>query len=396
MFGFIGGIPTRVRHILSRFKRFFTKPQYENFCRTELGLIAAGRKEHDVKSVNELFVERKDQSSINRFFTESRWDIQAVAKEGTELLLSEQPLNAEVEYRIFDDSVVKKYSLQTEMTCYNHSTTMGTVLSHDYVTSLYINNGVAAADGLRLYGNEKKCRQKGVTFKTKVRLACELLKEHVCRAKQTINMWDSWFMCEDMVEASRKKGHNWIGEIKSNRIAFHQGKKYHLHELVERLRAEGNFSDVVVNGELFQTCKVEVFLPKIGYVSIVADIKADTKDLHLPCTDLVGSSDEDIVKHALNRHRVEEFYRKSKSLGLGEYRFRESEAALIHAHLVSLACTLLDVLRRRLLRYSITKKLLSFEETIDWIRRKAMHLFLHRVKNANQSSRNLLMMIDTN
>jgi hypothetical protein len=299
MFGFIGGIPTRLKHIFSKFKRFFTKPQYENFCRTELGLIAAGKKEHDIKSINELFIEKKNQSSLNRFFTQSQWDIQAIAKEGRDLLLLEQQLDSEVEYKLFDDSVVKKYSLQTEMTCYNHSSTMGTVLSHDYVTSVYVNNGVGVADGLRLYGNEKKCMEKGVEFKTKVELACELIKAHVSRAKQTIDLWDSWFMCQDMVEASWKRGHSWIGEIKSNRIAFYDGKKYHLCELVDRLRSEGSFSDVLVEGDLFQVCKVEVFLPKIGDVSIVVNVKADTKDGHLLCTDLVGSSVEEIVSMRL-------------------------------------------------------------------------------------------------
>ena len=72
------------------------------------------------------------------------------------------------------------------MTCYNHSSTMGTVLSHDYVTSLYVNNGVSVSEGLKLYGNEKKCRQKGVEFKTKVQLACELIEEHVCRANKLL------------------------------------------------------------------------------------------------------------------------------------------------------------------------------------------------------------------
>jgi len=395
MFGFIIGIPTRLKHIFSKFKRFFTKPQYENFCRTQMGLIAAGKKEHDVKSINELFTDKKAQSSLNRFFTQSSWDIQAVYREGKNLLLTEQQLNAELEYKLLDDSVVKKYSLQTEMTCYNHSTTMGTVLSHDYVTSFYLNNGVGVADGLLLYGNEKKCRQKGVEFKTKVQLACELIKSHVAYAKRTIDLWDSWYMCKEVVETCEKQGHNWIGEIKSNRIALYDGKKYHLHELVDKLSSEGLICDVEVNGEMFQACKVEVFLPKIGYVSIVVNIKADTKDLHLLCTDLLGSSAEEIVGHALNRHRIEDFYKGAKALGLGEYRFRESEAALIHAHLVSLACTLLDVLRRRLLRYGLVKSLLSLAETVEWVRRKAMHLFMRMVRGANQPLRNLLMMIDT-
>jgi len=34
MFGFIAGIPNRVRYLFSKFKKYFTKPQYRNFCRT--------------------------------------------------------------------------------------------------------------------------------------------------------------------------------------------------------------------------------------------------------------------------------------------------------------------------------------------------------------------------
>ena len=98
--------------------------------------------------------------------------------EGEELLLNEAELNLQVEYQLIDDTVCKKYSVQTEMVCYNHSSTMGTVLSHDYVTSLYVNNTVAVADGLKLYGNEEKCKEKGVPFKTRVQLACDLIRSH--------------------------------------------------------------------------------------------------------------------------------------------------------------------------------------------------------------------------
>jgi hypothetical protein len=67
MFGFIAGIPRRVKHLLSKFKPFFTKPQYENFCKTAFGLMVATEGEHDVKSTNKLFTQRKNQSSLNRF-----------------------------------------------------------------------------------------------------------------------------------------------------------------------------------------------------------------------------------------------------------------------------------------------------------------------------------------
>jgi hypothetical protein len=45
------------------------------------------------------------------------------------------------------------------MVGYNHSSTMGTVLSHDYVTSLYVNNSVAVPDGLKLWQPKEMPRE---------------------------------------------------------------------------------------------------------------------------------------------------------------------------------------------------------------------------------------------
>ena len=394
MFGFLSGVPSRVRHLLSGFRRYFTRPQYENFCRVMLGLIVAGEKEHDVKSVNELFVERKDQSSMNRFFTEPRWNVEQVVGEGKAILLSENETSRVTEYKIIDDTVCRKYGPGAEMVCYNHSSTMGTVLSHDYVTSLYVTGEVAVPDGLKLYGSEKRCREKGIEFKTKVQLACEMIDEHVPRAKRTIWLWDSWYTMYDIVARCRAHGYDWIGEIRSNRVVFYEGKRYHLSELLDRLRSDGKFSDVFIDGEIYQSCKVRVFAKKLGRVSIVFNVKADTDDVHVLCTDL-RSGTEEVVRHALERHRIEDFHKGAKFLGLGEYRFRESEAALTHAHLVALAYTLLDVLRRRLLRYGIVKNLPSLEWTMEWVRRKAMHLFIHAVRDATKPIRCVLQMIDT-
>jgi hypothetical protein len=271
---------------------------------------------------------------------------------------------------------------------------MGTILSHDYVTSLYVNGGAAVPDGLKLYGNEERCKEKRVEFKTKVKLVCEMIDEHIPCAKRTIWLWDSWYTMRDVVARCRAHGYDWIGEIKSNRVVFYDGKKYHLSELLERLRSDGMFSDVFIDGENYQTCRVRVCTKKLGVVTIVFNVKADTDDMHILCTEMRCST-EKIVEHALKRHHIEEFHKGAKHLGLGEYRFRESEAALTHAHLVSLAYTLLDVLRRRLLRYGIAKGLFSLEETVDWVRRKAMHLFIHAIKESSRSARSLLRTIDT-
>jgi hypothetical protein len=162
------------------------------------------------------------------------------------------------------------------MVGYNHSSTIGTVLSHDYVISLYVNNCVAVPDDLKLYGNQKKCQEKEIEFKTRLQLACDIIEEHTTVAKKTIWLWDSWFTCQEMASKCRSHGYSWVGEIKSNRIVFYEDKRYRLDEFFDKLRLEGGFCDVVVKGELYSAVKADVFIPKMGYFSFVINVKAGT------------------------------------------------------------------------------------------------------------------------
>jgi hypothetical protein len=39
---------------------------------------------------------------------------------------------------------------------------------------------------------------------------------------------------------------------------------------------------------------------------------------------------------------------------------------------------------------------MSCEESVDWVRKKAAHLFIHRVKDSKLPMKSILRMIDTN
>ncbi len=401
MFRILASVPGRLKNLFPHFKPYFTKPQFDNFCRAEMGLIGAGKKEHDIVSMNKLFMDRKDQSSLNRFFTNAKWALKGIADAAKEMLLGEaakQPPAAafeSVEHRSIDDTVCRKYSSKTEMACYNYSSTMGRVLSHDFVTSIYQNGQTGIPDDIKMYGSKKKCREKGVEFKTKIQLACEIIDEHVPLEKETIMHWDSWYMCRDPVEHCKARHYRWIGEVKSNRIVFYQNERLHLHELFDRLRETGRFVDAVVDGEIYQVCKVNVFIPDVGNISVLINVKADTHAFHMLCTNLSELTVMELVEHALKRHATEMFHKEAKALGLEEYKFQRSEAALIHTHLVCVALILLDVLRRRLLRYGIKKSLMTMAATVDWAVGQAGDLFVHAIRNSNLSTRSLLRMINT-
>jgi hypothetical protein len=319
-------------------------------------LIISACKEHDVKSMRDTVGETKCQSSINRFFTSPAWNLDNVMKCAQEIIFSTVQHDDNLEFLIIDDTVCKKYGTQSEMVCYNHSTVLGTVLSHDYVTGFYLCGNVCLPSSpVRLYGNPKKCNEKGIPFRTKIQLCNEIIGEHRPIARKTVTLIDSWYTGNEVISNCKKRGYDWIGDLKPNRVVLYDGKRMHVSDLLNILRKEGQFTDTVIDGQIYQTLKVMAYIPSLKEnVSIVINAKADTKDVHILCTDLQEDVST-IFKYARKRVTIENSYKDAKQLGFGEYRFRKSEAALIHAHLVFLAYILLQILRFRLLSYIYVK-----------------------------------------
>src|SRR5215469_3460978 len=82
--------PERLNHLLGRFRKVLSKPQFENFRSVMFGLIMSGCKEHDVKSMRDTVGETKCQSSINRFFTSPSWNLDDVMKCAQEIIFSKE------------------------------------------------------------------------------------------------------------------------------------------------------------------------------------------------------------------------------------------------------------------------------------------------------------------
>jgi hypothetical protein len=362
------------------------------------GLIMSGCKEHDVKSMRDTVGETKCQSSINRFFTSPSWNLDNVMKCAQEIIFSTLDHDHNLEFLIIDDTVCKKYGTQSEMVCYNHSTVLGTVLSHDYVTGFYLCGDVCLpSSSARLYGNPKKCKEKGIPFRTKIQLCNEIIGEHRPIARKTVILIDSWYTGHEVISNCRKRGYDWIGDLKPNRVVLYGGKRMNVSDLLNILRKRGQFTDTVIDGQIYQTVKVMAYIPSLKEsVSIVINAKADTKDIHVLCTDLQHEDISTIFRYARKRVTIENSYKDAKQLGFGEYRFRKSEAALIHAHLVFLAYILLQILRYRLLSYRITKTVPSMEFVITWVRKKTRHGFIHYISDKLKqgiSIRSLIMSV---
>jgi hypothetical protein len=148
--------------------------------------------------------ETKCQSSINRFFTSPSWNLDDVMKCAQEIMFSTLGRD-NLEFLIIDDTVCKKYGMQSEMVCYNHSTMLGTVLSHDYVTGLYLCGDICLPSSARLYGNPKKCNEKGIPFRTKIQVCNEIIGQHRPMIRHEIVSEREWLVARKELLTKEKE-----------------------------------------------------------------------------------------------------------------------------------------------------------------------------------------------
>ena len=86
----------------------------------------------------------------------------------------------------------------------------------------------------------------------------------------------------------------------------------HMSDLLNILRKGGQFTDTVIDGQIYQTVKVMAYIPSLKEnVSIVINAKADTKDIHVVCTDLQEDVST-IIRYAQKRVTIENSYKDAK------------------------------------------------------------------------------------
>jgi hypothetical protein len=174
--------------------------------------------------------------------------------------------------------------------------------------------------------------------------------------KRVVVLFDSWYLCREIVDAIRKRRWHFVAETKSNRnVSLNRASERNLSDLVS-LEGEHDCDGIVTRGERRYAYRIlnggrDTFMPSLhsnGTVKVIAERELDGKDdIHYVVTDMLDLSPEEFISLYKRRHVTEEFYRDSKqNLGLGKYMFRGHEAVNRHWWLVFVAYNALNHLRR--------------------------------------------------
>ncbi len=374
--------------LLEEFRPCFSKPQFRNFSTYTLGLIACEGKKN-IDTINRCFLNAKDQSSLNRFLTQSPWNLQKLEDKRLSMSRCLPVEEGSTGYLLVDDTINRKTGKHMEEAGYHFDSAQGkAVWGHDIVTTHYVNGETEYPVRLSLYVKKKTCQKEQRVFKTKIQLAIEQIEAFMPPAGTNVVVaFDSWFFCRQIVEAVAAKGWDWVTQAESNRLVCLNGEETNVTALASGL-LEKQFKTVKVKGEEFSLCGFEVWMSKVGSVKLVVAKEKEEDGFHFYVSNRLDWSAKQVLLAYKVRQSIDVFYRDAKqNLGLEAYQMRRGRGAIIHWHLAFNAYTLLALLRRsacldsRLLRRCLATlgdvcryvKDQCFRRLVDWIYQKLKH-----------------------
>ena len=335
--------PLMIRNYTAKFNEFFSKPQFTHFNTYLTGLIVSANK--TVQGMNDNFIERKDQSSLNNFITDSEWDEEKVDDRRIELIKDHIKDNkAKDSFLIIDDTLSHKTGTKIEQVdlFYDHTNCKNT-LGHQLVTSLLVSDNKHFPIRFRPY---KKYKEDDTTFKTKIELAQELITEAIEKGVNfSCVIFDAWYLSKKIVQLITQNNKYWICPLKSNRIVLEHNRRIPLKQYVSEI-PKHLFKKKNIKGTYFYYYAKTVKISKLGKIKLV--IYYETEDFSDSMT-VLGSNahvwtPDKVIYSYKQRWSIETFYKDSKqNLGLEDYELRKFKGIIRHWYLVFSAYTILQL-----------------------------------------------------
>lgn len=334
-------IPEEMSPYLTFFQSSFSKPQFERFTEHLLSMIIDER--YTSNRINKHFFHKVNQSTSNRFLTESPWNEEEVETKMFQLIQS-QSFIPKCRVGMLDDTLShKKYAKKME----------GVGKHHDHLNSTYsyghdiVSIGIHTDQGCLPVALKPYVRKKDVlphmTFKTKNEIADKVIGRIHDTIPLDIMTMDSWYGNNTnlLLSLRRQKIHH-VAAIKSNRNFTINHKKQFVREYFRTLD-DDNFKVVEIKQGKFKIHKAEGFMSKLRTVTLLIsqqwneDENKWTEPFYI-ITDLHRKSALEILQLYLKRTPIESFHREAKQhLNMEAYKLRTYKGIVRHLFLVVIA-----------------------------------------------------------
>jgi hypothetical protein len=359
--------PTIVQHAVEQFGAVFAnEPERRHFAEYLTGLLVAAKK--NVSSINAEFAETTDQSCLNRWLTEARWDVHELNRQRLAWLQQDSSTRYAPSGIVpIDNTLVDHAGKLIEDVGYfwDHAEQRHKI-AHDYLIVNYVcPSGKHYALEFRRFRKRADCAatraeldaqpggydaappedQQRAAFKTHTALCCELVDWVVEQQIPGTFTFDSYFTNAPVLNHVQGQQRAYVGDLKFNRKVWFRGTELSASEMAAQIGPE--LRKQVKTGDRTQwyfTCSL--WLPQVTHeVRIV--LLWDHWNSKEPVKILITNQPHWEVTRVLRGYRgrwtgTETLHRDGKQhLGLGDCQLRSGEGQTRHFYLVLLVHSLL-------------------------------------------------------
>jgi hypothetical protein len=234
---------------------FTTDEQRKHFREYVTGLIAGD--EATVTAINSLFLERNDQSALNKFLTQAEWDETELNRRRVQMELTRlqrRPVSTEAGRLVIDDTLAHHTQCKMDWLAYLWDHTQGRyVWAHNVVTSYYVNRADQFPVNLRLWYQFQAKKElaklhqtaqvltpqpmlegyrqylanllvfyiRQQLYHTKTALAADLVRDAVALCVPfSVVTFDGWFLHNELIDQIEALDKDWVGGCPKDRLVL--------------------------------------------------------------------------------------------------------------------------------------------------------------------------------
>lgn len=361
-------IPAEFRDNISDYKCCFTRPQYANFKDLVFGHIVS-----DSKTIQEIAdcYGRVDQSSLNRFVTESDWDEKEVNDVRINQIKEILPIKKGI--FIIDPTFLHKTGRHMEMANYLYSgITKGKEWGHCLVNSFFT-DGKHEFPICADFFIRKDDANDLYPFKTIREICIEQLDYAMSKLPIWLFMADAGLYADFLIKEIKSRDLKYIiGTKVSNNISINRKKRINIRDYLNSL-TDKDFNHYVINGEVYFLHTIDVSERHVGKEKLLISYKqGDEENIRLYVTNIFNLDNESIMKLLLKRWTIEVWHHDAKQhLGLEDYQVRKYHGIQKVVPVILVAYTQIILMKSKVLQ-KLGRKIATIGEGCRYLRLLAL------------------------
>lgn len=343
----------QVEKELGEFSEFFSKPQLSHFREYISGILKTTNRK-TIVNINDNAGGLKDQSQLNRFVTNPKWDTDLLKqKYNDNAIRTVVNKSGEYVFLIFDDTikaVSSKNKMEGVEKYFDHAEKRY-VWGHKVFTSCITNGfGFTTPFEFKMYRRRLEARRSKVPYRKITNVAKETIEKFAtydCRGKQKVALFDIYYASQRILRTCVKLIVHFVTKVKSNKKFIVGNKEMHARDVDKWLPF---YREVKIKGEIYEYSEpIQVEWEGVGKMFLMRSRLKGAEEVQYYITDL-NLSGNAILKTYSNRWEIEVMHRDLKqNFGFGDYMIRNASSVKTHILLSSIAYAIMSKIRYQII-----------------------------------------------